>query len=204
VGTIIILAAEYNHALRDLTPAHKLLAAYFQSVTPRTAGFNTIDLNTLLLPTQLLIIALMFIGGSPGSTAGGIKTATFTILLVAIFSILRGKKDTEIFKRRIEANEVLRALAIALLSISVVFIMTFLISFSNHFDLVRILFEVVSALGTVGLSLSLTPSLNDMGRILLIITMFLGRLGPATIGYALVFRQQQAQVRYPEGKIIIG
>jgi len=204
LGTVIIFAAEYNHALRELAPAHKLLAAYFQSVSPRTAGFNTIDLNTLFLPTQLLIMALMFVGGSPGSTAGGIKTSTFTVLWVAIFSILRGKKDAEIFKRRIEANEVSRALAIALLSISVIFMMTFLISFSNDYGLVRILFEVVSALGTVGLSLNLTPQLNEIGRILIIITMFLGRLGPITIGYALVFRQQQANVRYPEGKIMIG
>jgi len=204
LGTVLILASEYNHALYGLTPSHKLLASYFQAVTPRTAGFNTIDLTTLLLPTQLLIMFLMLIGGSPGSTAGGIKTATFTLLWVAIYSILRGKRDTEIFKRRIEPHEVSRALAITLLSIFVVFLMTFLISLTNQSDLVRILFEVVSALGTVGLSLGLTSELNEFGRIIIIITMFLGRLGPITIGYALVFRQQQAQVRYPEGKIMIG
>lgn len=203
-GTVLILVSEYNHALCGLTPAGKFTAAYFQAVTPRTAGFNTLDLNSLLLSTQLLIMFLMFIGGSPGSTAGGIKTTTFTLLFLAIYSILRGKRDTEIFRRRIAHQEVFRALAIALLAVILIFLVTFLLSFTHEGSFIKILFEVVSAISTVGLSLGLTAELNDVGRILIIITMFLGRLGPLTIGYALAYKQRQPEVRYPEGKIMIG
>ncbi len=203
-GTAVILVSEYNHALRELSPAGKLIAAYFQAVTPRTAGFNTLDLNSLFLSTQLLIMFLMFVGGSPGSTAGGIKTSTFALLWLAIYSILRGKRDTEIFRRRIAPQEVFRALAIALLGLFVVFLVTFLITLTHEASLTAILFEVVSALGTVGLSLGLTTELNTPGKLLIMATMFLGRLGPLTIGYALAYRPKQPDIRYPEGKIMIG
>ncbi len=151
-------------------------------------------------------MALMFIGGSPGSTAGGIKTSTFTVLWLAIYSMLRGKKDIEVFKRRFPHEEVFRALTIALLGLFLIFLMTFLISLTQEAQasFVKILFEVVSAMGTVGLSLGLTTELHSFGRILLIITMFLGRLGPLTIGLALAYKQNQSNVRYPEGRIMIG
>lgn len=204
ISTLVFMISEYNHALAGLTLSGKFWASYFQAVTPRTAGFNTIDLNSLLLSSQLIIMTLMFIGGSPGSTAGGIKTTTFSLLWVAIYSILRGKNDTELFGKRIVSKEVFRALAIALLSISLIFVMTILVSFTHEADFIKILFEVVSALGTVGLSLGLTTELNEFGRILIIITMFLGRLGPITIGYALAYQQKQPNVRYPVGKIMIG
>lgn len=204
VGMLVILTSEYSHALRDLSPAGKVMAAYFQAVTPRTAGFNTVDLTSLYLSTQILIMFLMFVGGSPGSTAGGIKTSTFALLAVAIYSILRGKRDTELFHRRIPHGDVLRALSIALLAMFFVFVITFLLSFTHEKDFVMVLFEVVSALGTVGLSLGLTTELNELGRVLIIITMFLGRVGPLTIGYALAYRLKQPKIRYPEGKIMIG
>jgi len=203
-GTILFLVSEYNHAFKDLSPTGKVIAAYFQAVTPRTAGFNTINLNSLFLSTQLMIMLFMFIGGSPGSTAGGIKTSTFTLLWTAIYSILRGKRDTEIFHRRIESQEVSRALAIALLALFFIFIMTILVSLTHEADFKEILFEVVSALSTVGLSLGLTTELNNMGRILIIITMFVGRLGPITIGYAFAYQSKQPDVHRPKGKIMIG
>lgn len=204
IGFTVILASEYNHALRNLSPGGKILAAYFQAVTPRTAGFNSLDLTSLLLSSQLLIMFLMFIGGSPGSTAGGIKTTTFTVLWLAIYGILRGKKDTEILGRRIDHREVFRALAIALLALLLIFLITFLVSLTHEADFTKVLFEVVSAMGTVGLSLGLTTELNEPGKILIMITMFLGRLGPLTIGYALAYEKRQPDVRYPEGKIMIG
>ncbi|WP_027365459.1 TrkH family potassium uptake protein [Desulfotruncus alcoholivorax] len=203
-GTLVIFASEYNHAFRHLPLGGKILASYFQAVTPRTAGFNTVDLNSLLLSTQLLIISLMFVGGSPGSTAGGIKTSTFAVLGLAIYSILKGKRDTEVFGRRIAHQEVARALAIALLGLFIIFMVTFLVALTHQADLIKILFEVTSALGTVGLSLGLTPELNQLGRILIMITMFFGRVGPLTIGYALAYRQKQPEMRYPEGKIMLG
>lgn len=203
-GTLIIFFSEYNHALREFTVADKITAAYFQSVSPRTAGFNTIDLNSLLLSTQLLIMLFMFIGGSPGSTAGGIKTTTFTLLWLAIFSILRGKRETEIFKRSVEPEGVHRAMAIALLALLFIFLITFLISLTHQADFIQILFEVVSATGTVGLSLGLTTNLTDFGRILIIIAMFVGRLGPLTVGYAFAYQKKQPELRYPATKIMVG
>ncbi|SFG72463.1 trk system potassium uptake protein TrkH [Desulfotomaculum arcticum] len=203
-GTLIIFVSEYNHAFRQMTLEGKFLASFFQAVTPRTAGFNTVDLNSLLLSTQLLIISLMFVGGSSGSTAGGIKTSTFAVLGLAIYSILKGKRDTEVLGRRIAHQEVARALAIALLGLFLIFVVTFLVALTHQADFIKVLFEVVSALGTVGLSLGLTTELNQLGRILIIVTMFFGRLGPLTIGYALAYRQRQPEVRYPEGKIMLG
>lgn len=203
-GTLMILGLEYNHALKGLPLYGKILAAYFQSISPRTAGFNTIDFNAMIMPTQLFIIILMFIGGSPGSTAGGIKTSTFALMWATIISLLKGKKDTEIFRRRIPYNDVLAALSIVIMALSFILLITWLLSFTNHFVLIRLLFEVTSAMGTVGLSLGLTPHLDTWGRILIIITMFIGRLGPLTIGYALAYQQKQPDISYPDGKIMIG
>ena len=204
VATLVILVSEYNNALRDLPLSGKLLASWFQAVTPRTAGFSTLDVNDLLLPTQLMIMFLMFIGGSPGSTAGGIKTSTFALLGIAIVSLIQNRRETHVFNRRIEASEVSRALSIALLGILLVFVVTFLLSFAHPGDFLRNLFEVVSALGTVGLSMGLTPELSNWGRILITATMFLGRVGPLTIGYALAYQRKQPNIRYPEGRIMIG
>lgn len=203
-GTSLLLVGEYNHALKGMPLGTKLLAAYFQGVSPRTAGFNTIDLNSLFLSSQLLIILLMFIGASPGSTGGGIKTSTFAILWVAIYSQLKGKKDSEIFERRIETNDVLQALTVVSLAAAALIIMTYLISLTQEADLQRIIFEVASALGTVGLSLGLTPELNSASKLIIIVTMILGRVGPLTLGFALAYRAKQPDIRYPKGKIMIG
>ncbi len=203
-GTIILLVSEYNHAFKDLPLGGKLLASYFQAVTPRTAGFNTIDLNSLFLSSQLVIMLLMFIGGSPGSTAGGIKTSTFALLWIAIISLLRGKKDNEIFHRQIPNSDMYLALTIALLSGFAIIIMTFMLSLTHQTDLKQIIFEVVSALGTVGLSLGLTTQLTPCEQLIIIITMFLGRVGPLTLGFALAYKRKQPEIHYPIGKIMIG
>lgn len=204
VGTVLIMVSEYNHSLLQLPVEGKIMASFFQSVSPRTAGFNTIDLNSLLLSTQLFIIFLMFVGGSPGSTAGGIKTTTFALLWLAIYAILRGKRDTELFRRSVETEGIFRALAITLLALFFIFLITFLISFSHEIDFFKILFEVVSAMGTVGLSLGLTSDLSEFGRILIIITMFIGRLGPLTVGYAFIYQKRSPDLKYPVTKIMVG
>lgn len=203
-GTVLIAVSEYNHALSQLTPAGKVIASYFQAVTPRTAGFNTIDLNSLYLSTQLLIVFLMFVGGSPGSTAGGIKTTTFIMLWLVIYNNLRGKRNIELFRRSVETEDVYRALSIALLSLFFILMMTFLLSFCQQADLMKIMFEVVSALGTVGLTLGLTPDLTDWGQILIIITMFVGRLGPLTIGFAFIYQKKKPDMKYPSTRIMVG
>ncbi len=205
VGTLLLLAGEYDHALKDMPFSTKLLAAYFQSVTPRTAGFNTIDLTGLYLSSQLVIIILMLIGASPGSTGGGIKTSTFAILWLAIYSQLRGKKDTEIFERRIDTQDVMQALTIFLLFSLTMVVMTYLVALTYpSADLTAIAFEVASALGTVGLSLGLTTELTTLPKIFLIITMFLGRVGPLTIGFAMAFKEKQPDIHWPKGKIMVG
>ncbi|MCX5779494.1 MAG: TrkH family potassium uptake protein [Firmicutes bacterium] len=203
-GTVILLFSEYNHALRDFPFGVKLMAAYFQSISPRTAGFNTVDLNSLFLSSQLVLILLMFIGGSPGSTAGGIKTSTFALLWIAAISQLRGKKDNEIFGRRIPSEDMFQAMTIVLLFVFTLVTSTFLISLIHQADLVQIIFEVASALGTVGLSLGLTPQLESFEQLIIIATMFLGRVGPLTLGLALAYRRKQPDIHYPKGKIMIG
>lgn len=203
-GTALLLISEYHHALKDLPLGAKLMAAYFQAVSPRTAGFNTIDLSSLYLSSQLAIIFLMFVGGSPGSTAGGIKTSTFALLWIAIISQLKGKKDNEVFQRRIPNNDMFQAMTIVLLFIFVVITATFLLSLTHEADFLSIVFEVVSAIGTVGLSLGLTPSLLPSEQVIIMITMFLGRVGPITLGLALAYRHKQPDIHYPAGKIMIG
>ncbi|MGE5389451.1 MAG: TrkH family potassium uptake protein [Deltaproteobacteria bacterium] len=204
-GTLLLLVGEYDHALKGMPFGTKLLASWFQSVTPRTAGFNTIDLTSLHLSSQLVIIMLMLVGASPGSTGGGIKTSTFAILWLAIYSQLRGKKDTEIFERRIDTSDVMQALTIFLLFSLTMVVTTYLVSLTYpRGDLTSIAFEVASALGTVGLSLGLTPELTTLPKIFLIITMFLGRVGPLTLGFALAFKEKQPDIHWPKGKIMIG
>ena len=204
IGTILLLGSEYHHAFKNMPLGTKLLAAYFQSVSPRTAGFNSIDLNSLFVSSQLLIVILMFIGASPGSTGGGIKTSTFTLLLAAMFSQLRGKKDTEIMERRIDTNDVLQALTLVMMATFTVILVTFLIALDHQGDFMKILFEVTSAFGTVGLTLGLTTELNTIGKALLIATMLLGRVGPLTLGFALAYKEKQPEIRYAKGKIMIG
>lgn len=204
IATLLLFIGEYNHALKDLPLGTKILAAYFQGVAPRTAGFNTVDLNSLFLSSQLIIIILMFIGASPGSTGGGIKTSTFTILLLAMYSQLRGKRDIEIFERRLENNDVMQAFTVSILAVFIVIIMVILLSLTHEAQLHKIIFEVVSAFGTVGLTLGLTTQLSPLAKILIMLTMFLGRVGPLTLGFALAYRQKQPEFHYAKGKIMIG
>lgn len=203
-GFFFFLLLEWSNVLRPLPLSGKLLAAYFQSVTPRTAGYNTVDIAGLRSATQFLLIILMFIGASPGSTGGGIKTTTFGLLLVAAWSLARGREDPEVMRRRVLPEQVYKALAVTLLAMGLVTTVTLVLSITEKADFLSILFETVSAFGTVGLSMGLTPHLTSLGRILIILTMFSGRLGPLTLVFALAQRRRKTFVRYPEEKILIG
>lgn len=203
-GAAIIFITEYHHALQGLSLGAKVLAAFFQTASARTAGFVTVDLNSFFLSSQMLMIMLMFVGGSPGSTAGGIKTSTFALLWIAIISRLRGKRDNEIFERRIPSNDMFMALTIVVMYVVTLMTMSFLFILTHQRDFLPVMFEIVSALGTVGLSLGLTTSHTPLEQILIIITMFLGRVGPLTLGFALAYNRSQPLIRYPEGKIMIG
>ncbi|MGQ9825272.1 MAG: TrkH family potassium uptake protein [Desulfotomaculales bacterium] len=198
------LFLEWTNALKDLSLSGKILASLFQSVTPRTAGFNTVDIASLRPATQFFLIILMFIGASPGSTGGGIKTTTFGLLVLAAWSLARGAEETCVMRRRIPAGQVYKAIAVALLALFLVTVSVLVLNITERADFLSILFETVSAFGTVGLSMGLTPHLSASGRILIIMTMFCGRLGPLTLAFALARRKKKFPVRYPEERILIG
>jgi trk system potassium uptake protein TrkH len=207
-GFVFFFLLEYNNVtLNGLSLPDKMLAAMFQSVTPRTAGFNTIPTGALRDSSKFLTIIYMFIGGSPGSTAGGIKTATFGVFIFAIYVEIIGKDDVEFAKRRISTETVSRSLAILMIALTIVSVVAIILSLTESgFEFLDILFETVSAFGTVGLSTGVTGNLSTVGKIIISITMFLGRLGPITVATAIAERHtgQKALIKYPEGKIFVG
>lgn len=203
-GTILIYFLELNNTLEPLSPQGKVLAAYFQAVTPRTAGYNTLDIGALHSATQFLIVILMFIGASPGSTGGGIKTTTMGALAISIWSMIKGKADAEVFHRRVGQEQIYKSVAILLMATTLVIIMALLLSITEDADFLTVLFETTSAFGTVGLSMGLTPKLTAAGRVLIILTMFLGRVGLLTVAFAMAQGRRKTSLRYPEEKIVVG
>jgi len=206
IGFIVIYLIESNNpfTLGNLNLSEKIYASLFQSVTARTAGFNTIHIGSMLNPTLFLIIILMFIGASPGSTGGGVKTTTFGLLILYVWSSLTGKEEINLFKRRVSPNIIPKALTVITLSLALVTIMTILLSYVEGENFIKILFEVVSAFGTVGLSTGITPSLSVAGKIIVIITMFTGRVGPLGLALALIQRREPEVIKYPEEKVMVG
>ncbi len=185
----------------------KFLASMFGSVTTRTAGFNTIDTASMMPATVLITMVLMFIGGSPGSTAGGVKTTTITVVALTIISIIKGKQDTEAFGRRISKDAVNRALGVLGIALIVLISVVTLLSITEKSTLQLILFETVSAFGTVGLSMGLASKLSIFGKIIISFTMFMGRVGALTIIFAATTKlknNEKLMKRYPKGKISIG
>lgn len=206
VGFFVVLALEWSNpnTLRELSFVNKLVSTFFTAATPRTAGFNVLDTAGLRVPTQFFIIALMFIGASSGSTGGGVKTTTFASVILATRAVVTGKGSTTAFKRTIPTDLVAKASAIVFISLSWVILVTLLLAISEAGDFLTILFEATSAFGTVGLSMGLTGSLSEFGRVLIIITMFLGRLGPLTLMYAIAQRQDKVKYRYQDEQMLVG
>jgi len=181
--------------------------AFFQSVTARTAGFNTVDIAGLSDASKLILILLMFIGGSPGGTAGGIKTVTLAVVIMAVATTLRRREEVEMFNRSVRLMIVRRAIAVTVLFILVLFGATLglcVTEASNHFTLMQMFFEVASALGTVGLSTGITPSLTTAGKIIIVVVMLTGRLGPLTWLVAMTFNLKPARYSYPDEAIVVG
>lgn len=205
-GAAVIFIFEYTNkqTLGPMGFGEKLWAAFFQSVTPRTAGANTIDIAGMRQASQFFMVILMFIGASPGSTGGGIKTTTFTLMVGAVISMLRGREDIVLFRYRLAQERIFKALTITLLALLFVISVTMVLSTLEDRSFLVILFEATSAFATVGLSMGLTPELSDAGKILLSVTMFAGRLGLLTMAYALGPKQGKPLYKYPEGKMIIG
>ena len=188
----------------DLSEKERILASAFQSVTPRTAGFNTVDLNRMSEPSQLIMILLMLIGGSPGSTAGGFKTTTLAVLLLTSFAVFFRKEDVQCFGRRIPSETVKNAATILFLYMSLFLLGGVVISCVDQVPLMGALFETSSAIGTVGLSLGLTPQLSLFSHMLLILLMFWGRVGGLTLIFAVVSGHRFTKSKLPQEKITIG
>jgi trk system potassium uptake protein TrkH len=213
-GTLAFLVLEWSNprTLGPLSPIDRLLAAWFQSVTARTAGFNTIDIGAMTAPALFVMMALMFIGASPGSTGGGVKTTTFSITLVALWSTVRGADDTVVFKRRLAPELVAKAFFISLIAFVALNSVAWLLLLTEGRELLKTLFETTSAFGTVGLSMgesgapvSLSAFFSPVGKLLIMAMMFIGRVGPLTLAIAVAKRSlARAKLQYPEGKILIG
>lgn len=204
VGAIIFFWLELNATLKPLHAGGKIMASFLQAITPRSGGVTTIEIPLLRESTQFLMILLMFIGAAPGSTGGGIKITTFAILASTAYAKLRGKEDIVMFRHRISKKNVYRAITMTLLSLMLVVISTMLLSVTERADFLSVLFEAVSAFGTSGITMGLTTELTTIGKVLVIILMFVGRTGPLTLAYALKPKNSKELYRYPEGNITIG
>lgn len=210
-GFVMFFIFEYSNpaTLKEMSMKDKLLSAFFASVSPRTAGFNSIDLAGMSMASVLLTIILMFIGGSPGSTAGGIKTSTAGVLLLTVMSVIKGREDTEVFRKKISKETVYKAFAVVVIALGLVFTVTILLTITESgagVPFEQYLFEATSAFGTVGLTMGLTQKLTAIGKIILAITMYAGRIGPLTLLVAIAIRSDNKtnSIKYPEGKILVG
>lgn len=205
VGTILFYLFEKDNLLNEMTIGENFLASLFGAVTPRTAGFNTVDMAALTPASKLLTIVLMFIGGSPGSTAGGIKTTTLVVLLISLRSSLKNEKGDNIFGRRFEDNTLKRASAVVSVNMILILSAALLISATNNtLALGDVLFEVTSAIGTVGLSTGITGSLNVFAQIIIIVLMFSGRVGSFSLALLFTEHRIPSSVQNPTEKINIG
>ena len=212
IGAVCFFFMETNNVLKDLDFKTSILASFFQSITPRTAGFNTVDIGILTNSTILVMIILMFIGASPGSTGGGIKTTSFTLLLLLIFNRIRGNENVNIANRTMPHETIEKTVSIVFASAFCICLITsVLLLFSggeatplaSRHRFVEYLFETVSAFGTVGLSMGVTPQLNDIQKFAVIFMMFAGRVGPLTLAFAL-YSSRKKGITYAEEAVMVG
>ncbi len=204
LGFILYFIAEFNHSMESFSLKERFFASLFQSITTRTAGFNTIDTNQFSKSSVFISLILMFIGASPGSTGGGIKTTSFAIIILSVIAILSSNRDVIVFKRKISDRLIKRIMALIAISILLLFIILFLLMLIEPFSFEHLVFEAFSAFGTVGLSMGITPYLSQTGRILITILMYFGRIGPLTFIYALSRAKTQTDYMYSEEKISVG
>lgn len=205
IAFLVIFILEYTNpnTLGHLSSVEKVWGAYFQAVTPRTAGFNTLDIASMTTPSILFILLLMFIGAGSASTASGVKLTTFFVIILAAWSFLRRRAEPVIFSRTIKLNTILRAFAIIVISMIVIVVTLFILTITEDAPFMMIVFEVFSAFGTVGLSMGLTDQLSIIGKCVIIVVMFIGRIGPLTIAFTLA-TPKRSNVRYPEEDVFTG
>jgi trk system potassium uptake protein len=207
VGTVAIFFAELNNpeTLGSMDFSTKIMAAWFQAVVPRTAGFNSINIGEMTTAALFVTIALMFIGGSPGGTAGGIKTTTLRILTSSTKAILQGKEEVVLYDRQVPINLILKAIGVLVGSAATVILMTTLIAFTDpDIDFILVLYEVVSGFATVGLSTGITAGLSIFAKLVLIATMYIGRVGVLLLMAALLGDPNPTSIRYPEENMLVG
>ncbi|EKY23999.1 TrkH family potassium uptake protein [Clostridium celatum] len=206
-GAALMFVFEHKNpnTIANMSFIDKVMNSFFASVTPRTAGFNSIPIDGMTTAGIFLTIILMFIGGSPGSTAGGIKTTTIGVLFITVICVIKGREDTEVFNRRFSKDLVYRAFTLFFLGAGLVITATMLLSYTEKgASFISLIFETASAFGTAGLSMGLTSELSNIGKVLIMILMYLGRVGPLTVVLSLTKKRVNSGVKYPEGKILIG
>jgi trk system potassium uptake protein TrkH len=203
-GFVIFLVLEYNNTLSELGFFEKITAALFLSVSPRTAGFNTVSVGDLTESSKLISSVLMLVGGSPGSTAGGMKTTTLAVMLISAVAAVRGADETVVFKRRLEKDIIHQAVAIFTVYISVVIFSTVIISTYEGLPLIDVLFETASAAGTVGMTTGITQRLKIFSKIILMVLMFSGRIGILTFAMAVGKKRKKSHISRPTDKLMIG
>ena len=206
IGTVLFFILEYHNkgTIGDMTFFEKILASFFQSVTTRTAGYNSVPMGNLTGGSVFLFCILMFIGASPGSTGGGIKTTTFGVIIFYVIGVVKRKENIVIFNRRIGWEVLNRALAILVLSLFYISIIVLIILSTESFSLDEVIFEVISAFATTGLSLGITADLSSLSQVLIICTMFLGRLGPMTLALAFGGSNKTEKIQFPKENILVG
>lgn len=208
LGGLVFLAAEWRHSLAALAVPDKISCAFFQSVTARTAGFNAVDMTAVTELSRLATSALMLVGGSPGSAAGGIKTTTLVVLLTTVVSMCSNRRETVMFSRTVPYAVVREAIVIVLLAVALVFT-AFAALLCTEAPILpgeasRLLFETISASATAGLSIDTTGTLSECGRWVIILCMYMGRLGPLAVAFMIGNREESLQIRYPEEEIVVG
>jgi trk system potassium uptake protein TrkH len=203
-GAMLFFVLERKGAMVDYTLGEQMTASLFQAVTARTAGFSTVSIAQLAYPAAFLLMILMFIGASPGSTGGGVKTSTIGIISATIRSILKGRTRTELFQRTIPQDQVNRALAVIFIAFGVVSTSVFSMAMVEGHPFIDVLLETVSAFGTVGLSRGITPELSPLGKVILMLTMLAGRIGPLTLALAIGEREVRGEYEYPQEYVMLG
>ncbi|KAF0816169.1 MULTISPECIES: TrkH family potassium uptake protein [unclassified Cytobacillus] len=204
-GTLILLIMEFNQYFKKMIWHESLFYAFFQSATTRSGGLSTMDVNEFTMPTLIIMSILMFIGASPSSVGGGIRTTTFAVNILFIYHFAKGNRDIKIFKREIHEDDVLKSLAITLLAIGMCFFSVVILSITErHAELVEIIFEVCSAFGTTGLSLGITPELSTIGKCIIMALMFIGRIGLTSFLFIIGGKEKKPNYHYPKERVIIG
>ena len=204
VGAILFYIFECKNILDLFSIKDKVFVSFFQSITARTAGFTTVDIGSLTTPTFLFLIFFMFVGGSSGSTAGGIKTGTFFVIIAVVYNMFRGREDVQVFERTIHRRTVQKAVSIATISLLTVLIFCLILLYTEDASFKAVLFEVFSAFGNVGLSAGLCSDLTVIGKVVVSILIFIGRVGPLTLALVLGREIAERKIRFPEERIVVG